>query len=87
MYQALSKKVEIIVEEILKLNAINFQSVSSRTKTVGSYRKKARRGNTQTHAWKSWTCPVYELLPIRSKTKKAAGIIKNAFRIYPQHKC
>lgn len=86
MYQALSKKVEIIVEEILKLNAINFQSVSSRTKTVGSYRKKARRGK-----YANPRLEIMDMSGIRVITytdleaRKAAGIIKNAFRIYPQH--
>ena len=40
-YEALSKKVESIIKEVLDNEGINYHSVTSRPKTVDSFKKKA----------------------------------------------
>jgi ppGpp synthetase/RelA/SpoT-type nucleotidyltranferase len=83
----LAFKVEVIVRELLKLNKINFHSVTSRAKTVKSYRRKASK-----EKYKDPQTEITDMAGIRvitytdSDAKKAAEIIKepSKLEIYPE---
>jgi ppGpp synthetase/RelA/SpoT-type nucleotidyltranferase len=85
-YEVLASKVEVIVKELLKLGHIDHHSVSSRAKTIQSYRKKASK-----EEYKDPQSEIMDMAGIRvitytdSDAKKVAGIIREAFEIYPEH--
>jgi putative GTP pyrophosphokinase len=86
VYEELAKKVETIIKENLKINDADFHSVSSRVKTVQSYREKAKR-----EKYKDPHSEIMDMAGVRvitytdSEAIKVAEIVKKAFRIYPKY--
>jgi putative GTP pyrophosphokinase len=86
VYAALAKKAETIIKENLIINDADFHSVSSRTKTVESYREKAKR-----EKYKDPHSEIMDMAGVRvitytnSEAIKVAEIVKKAFRIYPKY--
>jgi len=86
LYDALARKVETIVREIVQSNNINFHSISNRAKKISSYRKKASR-----EEYKEPRSEIMDMAGIRiitytdSEAKKVSEIVKKTFRIYPEH--
>jgi putative GTP pyrophosphokinase len=86
-YELLANKVEVITNELLRLNKFNFHSVTSRAKTVKSYRKKASK-----EKYKEPRKEITDMAGVRvitytdSDANKVAEIIKEAskFEISPE---
>ena len=86
-YELLANKVEVITRELLRLNKLNFHSVTSRAKTVKSYRKKASK-----EKYKEPRKEITDMAGIRvitytdSDANKVAEIVKEAskFEIFPE---
>lgn len=85
LYQALARKVESTVREILDLNKINYHNISSRAKKIESYRKKASK-----EKYKEPRSEIMDMAGIRiitytdSDARKVSEIVKEAFEIYPE---
>lgn len=86
LYQALAKKVESILREILELNKINYHSISSRAKTIASYKEKASK-----ERYKEPRSDIKDMAGIRiitytdSDAKRVSEIIKETFEIIPEY--
>jgi len=86
-YIALAKKVETIVRELLEFNKINSHSVSSRAKSVESYRKKASKEKYKEPPKNE----IMDMAGVRvitytdSDARKISEIIKEGFEIYPEY--
>ena len=84
IYQALARKVESILREILDSLGINYYSVSSRPKSIESYKRKALR-------YRDPRSEILDMAGIRvitytnSDARKTYKAIKNAFEIVPEH--
>lgn len=86
-YEALSKKVESIIKEVLDNNeGTNYHSVTSRPKTVDSFKKKALK--------KHYDNPITEITDLAgvrvityfdSDAKKVSNILSNLFETDPEH--
>lgn len=85
-YEALAKKVESIIREILEAAGINYYSISCRAKPVDSFREKASR-----EKYKDPCSEIMDMAGIRvitytdSDAKGVLEIIQEAFEILPQH--
>ena len=42
LYEALTEKTKLIVQDILELEGINYSNITGRTKKISSYERKAR---------------------------------------------
>jgi len=84
LYQALAEKVESIVREILDAKEINYHSITSRAKTIDSYRKK-------TEKYRNPRSEIFDMAGIRvvtyvdSDAKRVHEIIKETFALHPEH--
>jgi ppGpp synthetase/RelA/SpoT-type nucleotidyltranferase len=84
LYEALSKRVELILEEVLAKNGINYHSISSRTKSLESYQSKASK-------YKEPISGIMDMAGVRvitytdSEAKRVLEIVKNTFEIYPEY--
>jgi ppGpp synthetase/RelA/SpoT-type nucleotidyltranferase len=85
-YEALSKKVESIIKEVLDHEGINYHSVTSRPKTVDSFKKKALK--------KHYENPLNEITDLAgvrvityfdSDAKKVSNTLSNLFETDPEH--
>ena len=86
IYEALAKRVESILQEILDYKKINYYSINSRPKTVESYKQKASRGK-----YKEPRTEIMDMAGIRvitytdSDAKEVYEIVKDVFNIQPEH--
>jgi len=85
-YEALSKKVASIIKEVLDNEGINYHSVTSRPKTVDSFKKKALK--------KHYENPLNEITDLAgvrvityfdSDAKKVSNTLSNLFETDPEH--
>lgn len=86
VYEALAKKVESIVKEIVDSKNVNYQSVTSRAKSIVRYREKASK-----EKYKEPRSEIFDMAGIRvitytdSDAKRVHKIIEEAFEIHPEH--
>ena len=86
IYEALAKKVESVIREILKLEGIDFYNVSGRAKTIESYEKKASR-----EKYKNPRSEIFDMAGVRiitytnSDAKHVRKILEEAFKFHPEH--
>ena len=86
LYQALAKRVESIVRQILEFQKINYHSITSRAKTMDSYKRKA-----SSEKYQEPLSEIKDMTGIRvitytdSDAKKVAEIANEVFDIYPEH--
>lgn len=85
-YEALSEKVERIIIEVLDNKGINYHSVTSRPKTVDSFKKKASKGH-----YENPISEITDLAGVRvityfdSDANKVSNILSTLFEIDPAH--
>ena len=85
VYEALAKKVESIVQEILESENINYHSVTSRAKSIPRYEKKASEDK-----YKEPISEIFDMAGIRvitytdSDARRVHEIINESFEIYPK---
>jgi putative GTP pyrophosphokinase len=86
VYGLLAKKVESIAKELLECYDVNYYSITSRPKTLESYKRKAMKDE-----YKDPQNEILDMAGIRiitytdSDARKALQIIKDSFDIQPQH--
>lgn len=86
IYEALSKKAESIVYEILKSEKFNYHSITSRCKPLLSYETKASK-----EKYKEPLSEIKDMAGVRIVTytnddaRGAAKIVKEAFHTYPKY--
>lgn len=86
LYATLARRVESIVREVLDSKEINYHSVTSRVKSIKSYREKASR-----EEYKDPRSEIMDMAGARiityvdSDAKKAAEIVQGSFEINPKH--
>ena len=86
LFDSLAIKIESIIKENLRLNKVDYYRISSRAKTVSSYKKKASMSR-----YKQPRKEIMDMAGIRvitytdSDAKKANELIKNTFLIYPEY--
>ena len=86
LYEALAKKVESIIREILDSKNVNYYSITSRTKSILRYKEKASK-----EKYKHPLSEIMDMAGIRvvtytnSDAREVSEIIKETFNIYPQH--
>jgi ppGpp synthetase/RelA/SpoT-type nucleotidyltranferase len=85
IYEALANRVESIVREILESQEINYHSISSRAKSIESYKDKAFK-----EKYKEPRSEIMDMAGIRvitytdSDAKYVLKIIKDTFEIHPK---
>jgi ppGpp synthetase/RelA/SpoT-type nucleotidyltranferase len=83
IYEAVCTRVEAIIEEVLNLEKINYHSVTSRAKSVESYRLKALKGK-----YKEPKSEIMDMAGIRaitytdSDSKRVFEIVNKTFDVY-----
>ena len=86
LYEALAKKVESIVREILKSKDINYYRVTSRAKSIPRYEEKASKKK-----YKEPRSEIFDMAGIRvityttSDARHVHEIIKQTFELHPEH--
>jgi ppGpp synthetase/RelA/SpoT-type nucleotidyltranferase len=86
IYQALTSRVESILQEILELFKINYHSISGRTKSIDSYTKKA-----SSEKYREPRSEIKDMAGIRiitytdSDAKNVTKIVEETFNIFPEH--
>ena len=86
IYEALAKRVESILQEILDYRKINYYSISSRPKTIESFKRKASMGK-----YKEPRLEIMDMAGIRvitytdSDAKEVYEIVKDVFDTQPEH--
>ncbi len=86
IYASLAKKVESIAKELLECYKINYYSITSRAKTLESYKCKASK-----EEYKDPKNEILDMAGIRiitytdSDARKTLEVINEAFNIKPQH--
>jgi len=86
IYEALAKRVESILQEMLDFRKINYYSINSRPKTVESYKNKASRGK-----YKEPCAEIMDMAGVRvitytdSDARKVYEIVKDVFDTQPEH--
>lgn len=84
LYEALAKKVESIVKEILDSENINYHSITSRAKNIDSYEKKAsREGYVDPRSEITDMAGIRIITYIDSDARRVARVIQEAFEILP----
>jgi putative GTP pyrophosphokinase len=84
IYEALCRRVEQIIQEVLTLEKINYYSVSSRAKSIESYRLKASKG-----MYKDPRSEIIDMAGVRiitytdSDAKHVFEIMKSTFELSP----
>lgn len=86
IYQALARKVESIIREILESKSINYHSITSRAKTISSYKEKASK-----EKYKDPRSEIKDMAGVRvisyanSDAITISKIIKETFEIDPKY--
>ena len=84
IYEALCKRVEPIIKEVLELDKINYHSVTSRAKSIESYKLKASKPK-----YRDPCSEIMDMTGLRvitytdSDAKRVFEVIKSAFELYP----
>lgn len=85
-YEIFTKKVESLIKEIINIEVINYSDITSRTKSILEYSKKAKK--------EKYTDPekeIFDMSGIRiilytnSDVKKTWEVIQKSFLILPEH--
>lgn len=85
-FEALAKKVESIIREVLDFRGVNYHSVTSRAKSISRYREKAAK-----EKYRDPRSEIFDMAGIRvvtfteSEALIAHEIIKELFELYPEH--
>lgn len=86
VHEALAKKVESIVREILESKDINYYSINSRAKSLSRYQEKASKKK-----YKEPRSEIFDMAGIRviaytnSDANRIHEIVKQSFEIHPEH--
>lgn len=84
IYEALCRRVESIIKEVLDLEKINYYSVTSRAKSIESYRLKASKPK-----YRDPCAEIMDMAGLRvitytnSDAKRVFELIKSTFELYP----
>jgi putative GTP pyrophosphokinase len=84
IYEALCRRVESIIREVLDLETINYYSVTSRPKSIESYRLKASKGT-----YRDPRSEIMDMAGVRvitytdSDAKRVFEVTKSTFDLYP----
>lgn len=86
LYEALAKKVESVVEEILESRNLNYHSITSRVKSIPRYKEKASKDK-----FKDPKSEIFDMAGIRVTTytdndaKRVHKIVEESFELHPTH--
>lgn len=86
LYEALARKAKSIVREILESSNLNYHSITSRAKSIDSYKRKAVSAK-----YKDPGSEIFDMAGIRvimytdSDAKAVYHIVKDTFKIRPEH--
>ena len=86
IYEELAIRVESIIKEVLKQQAVNYHTITHRPKSVERYREKASK-----EKYKDPRSEIMDMAGVRiityidSDAAKVAEIVKSLFEILPEH--
>lgn len=84
IFEGICKKVEAIIQEVLNIEKINYYSITSRAKSIESYRQKASKG-----IYREPRSEIMDMAGIRiitytdSDAKHVFELVGTTFEVYP----